>query len=136
MQAAVFIFDLKTGAQLGANPLGQMTGHLVGSFMGSLTSAAFYKLYTKYGRIPGPVFQIPTGYIWLSAARLAYGAGFPRKSLEFSVAFAIFFAVTTAVKLYHRDHRLRHLLPGGVAFAAGEFISLSLSLRGRQYNEA
>ena len=61
MQAAVLIFDLKPGAQLGANPLGQMTGHLVGSFVGALPSAAFYKLHTRTSPIPGPVFRIPNG---------------------------------------------------------------------------
>ena len=122
MQVAVLIFDLKTGAQLGANPLGQMMGHLAGSFVGALTSAAFYKLYARTSRIPGPVFQIPTAYIWLYAARLAYGSGLPEKSLGFSIGFAVFFTLSKAVKLCWPGYRWINVLPSGVAFAIGKLL--------------
>lgn len=128
MQAAILMFDLKTGSLLGANPFAQMSGHILGSFFGAFISAGFYRLYTTIYAVPGPVFQAPTAYIWLAAARLAYGAGLPKYSLEFSAVFAIVFAITTTLKIVYHRSRWNKFIPGGVAFAIGMYNAPSLTL--------
>ncbi|KAJ5088454.1 OPT oligopeptide transporter [Penicillium angulare] len=125
-QATGLMYDLKTGAILGANPWAQLSGHLLGSLLGAFVSTAFYKLYTTVYTIPGPLFQTPTAYIWVAAAKMAYGAGLPPYSFQFSIGFAIVFAVIAALKIRFEGSTWSRFIPGGVAFAVGMVLSVIL----------
>jgi uncharacterized oligopeptide transporter (OPT) family protein len=120
MQASDLMFDLRTGSLVGANAVGQLLGHMAGSIFGAVVSAGFYKLYTTAYSVPGSLFQIPTAYIWLSAARLAYGSGLPIFARDFSITVGLIFALTTTLKIWYRDSRWKDFVPGGVAFAVGQ----------------
>jgi uncharacterized oligopeptide transporter (OPT) family protein len=119
VQATVLMFDLKTGSLLGADPFAQMSAHMIGSLFGAFISAGFYKLYTIAYAVPGPLFQAPTAHIWVAAARLAYGAGLPAYSFEFSIVFAVIAAITTTLKIRYHGCWWNHCIPSGVAFAIG-----------------
>jgi uncharacterized oligopeptide transporter (OPT) family protein len=113
------MFDLKTGSLLGANPFAQMSAHMIGSLFGAFLAAGFFKLYKNAYEVPGPLFQAPTAYIWVAAARLAYGSGLPKYSLMFSLIVAGITAVTTALRIVLRGSKWQKFIPGGVAFAMG-----------------
>ncbi|KAJ5738160.1 hypothetical protein N7493_001315 [Penicillium malachiteum] len=117
VQATILMYDLKTGAILGANPWAQLYGHLLGSLLGAFVSTAFYKLYTA----------TPRAYIWVAAAKLAYGAGLPPYSFQFSIGFAIVFAMTAALKIRFQASTWCHFIPGGVAFAVGMVLAIILA---------
>ena len=70
LQAGDMMQDLKTGHLLGASPKAQFWGQLIGSFVGAIVSAVVYKLYTSVYEIPGGLFQVPTGVVWIFTARL------------------------------------------------------------------
>ena len=53
---------------------------------------------------------------------MAYGAGASEKSLGVSIGFAVFFTLSTAVKLCWPGYWWINVLPGGVAFAIGKLL--------------
>jgi hypothetical protein len=89
---------------------------LIGSLFGAFISGAFYiMLYSTTYPVPGRLFQIPTAHIYLDLGRPAwhmYGVGLAEKSLGFTITSGVFFAGTTAVKIYCRDRRWRGFSPG------------------------
>lgn len=73
LQAGDLMQDLKTGHLLGAAPNAQFWGQIIGSAVGAVVSALIYRLYTSVYEVPGKLFQVPTGYVWVFTARLVTG---------------------------------------------------------------
>ena len=129
LQAGDMLQDLKTGHLLGASPLAQFWGQLIGSFAGAITSAGIYKLYTNVYEIPGGLFQTPTAYVWIFTARLLInGKGLPASAWQFSLGAGILFLVLTGVRV--RGHGLwwQAWVPGGIAVAVGMYNTPSFTL--------
>lgn len=78
--------------------------------------------------MPGPLFEVPTGYVWIFTARLVTGKGLPPMAREWAIAFAILFAVTTAVRTQTAGKRWHPLIPGGIAVAVGMYNVPSFTL--------
>jgi OPT family oligopeptide transporter len=129
LQAGDLLQDL-----IGAAPNAQFWGQMIGSAVGAVLSALVYKLYTNVYTIPGGLFEVPTGYVWVFTARLVTGKGLPPMVKEWASGAAIIFAVGTMVRVWGNNRKQRGLsdwwvdfVPGGIAVAVGTFAS-SLSL--------
>lgn len=132
LQAGDLMQDLKTGHLLGAAPNAQFWGQIIGSAVGAVVSAGVYKLYTRVYEIPGGMFQVPTGYVWVFTARLVTGKGLPPMVAEWAAGAAVVFAIGTAVRVWGNIRKQKGLagwwvdwIPGGIAVAVGEFSCLS-----------
>ena len=119
LQSGDMMQDLKTGHLLGAAPKAQFWGQLVGSFVGAVASAAVYRLYTSVYKVPGDMFQVPTGYVWIFTARLVTGRGLPEMAWQWAVGGGAVFVVLTAVRLAAVGTRWGAFVPGGIAVAVG-----------------
>ncbi|GAB7358882.1 hypothetical protein MBLNU230_g4105t1 [Neophaeotheca triangularis] len=130
LQAGDLLQDLKTGHLLGASPKAQFYGQLVGSAVGAVVSAVVYKLYTSVYEVPGGMFQVPTGYVWIFTARLVTGEGLPPKVPPFAAAAAVFWAVLTAIRIYGhaKEAGWTSYVPGGIAVAVGMYNTPSFTL--------
>ena len=137
LQAGDLLQDLKTGHLLGASPKAQFYGQLIGSAVGAVVSAAVYKLYTRVYTIPGGMFQVPTGYVWIFTARLVTGQGLPPRTAEFAAAFAALWALLTVARIYGNSVRNGDgtkgawwvaYVPGGIAVAVGMYNTPSFTL--------
>ncbi|KXH31074.1 OPT oligopeptide transporter [Colletotrichum simmondsii] len=123
LQAGDLMQDLKTGHLLGAAPRAQFWGQVIGATAGAVVSAFVYQLYTAVYTIPGDLFQVPTGYVWIFTARLVTGKGLPPMAREWAIGFGIIFAFTTIVRTMVTGKPWRSLVPGGIAVAVG-FLSI------------
>ncbi|CCC07379.1 unnamed protein product [Sordaria macrospora k-hell] len=128
LQAGDLMQDLKTGHLLGAAPKAQFYGQVIGATVGAVVSAFIYKLYTVVYTIPGPLFQVPTGYVWIFTARLVTGEGLPPMAKEWAIGSAALFAVTTAARIVivdklggEKGKKWQALIPGGIAVAVGMY---------------
>ena len=121
LQAGDLLQDLKTGHLLGASPKAQFYGQIIGSAVGAVISACVYKLYTNVYDVPGGMFQVPTGYVWIFTARLVTGQGLPAKVPEWAAGSAAVFAAFTALRIYGngRGAKWTPYIPGGIAVAVG-----------------
>ncbi|WPG99990.1 oligopeptide transporter-like protein [Acrodontium crateriforme] len=137
LQAGDLLQDLKTGHLLGASPKAQFYGQLIGSAVGAVVSAAVYKLYTHVYKIPGGLFQVPTGYVWIFTARLVTGQGLPVHVPEAATIAAILWSILTAVRIYGNSIRRADgtkgawwvpYIPGGIAVAVGMYNTPSFTL--------
>jgi OPT family oligopeptide transporter len=127
IQAGDLLQDLKTGHLLGAAPNAQFWGQIIGSAVGAVLSALIYKLYTNVYQIPGGLFQVPTGYVWVFTARLVTGDGLPPMVGQWAAGAGAIWAVGTAMRVYGNARKAagRHakwldFVPGGIAVAVGE----------------
>jgi len=144
--------DLKTGHLLGAAPKAQFWGQVIGATAGAIVSAFIYQLYTAYVyplktsqstdqraikyinmpyrvyTIPGDLFQVPTGYVWIFTARLVTGKGLPPMAKEWAFSFAALFAITTAIRISATNKSWQSLIPGGIAVAVGMYNVPSFTL--------
>lgn len=137
LQAGDLLQDLKCGHLLGASPKAQFYGQLIGSGVGAIVSAAVYKLYTKVYEIPGDLFQVPTGFVWVFTARLVTGQGLPDHSPKFAATAFIIWALLTALRIYGQSKRNADgskgaswvpYVPGGIAVAVGMYNVPSFTL--------
>lgn len=145
LQGGDLLQDLKTGHLLGASPKAQFYGQLIGSGVGAVVSALVYRLYTSVYRIPGGLFQVPTGYVWVFTARLVTGSGLPSHTPTFALGFAALWAVVTAVRIYGNTLQRAAeksngetgfwasgawtpYVPGGIAVAVGMYNTPSFTL--------
>jgi uncharacterized oligopeptide transporter (OPT) family protein len=111
--------ELKTGHLLGAAPKAQFWGQLIGSALGAITSAFVYQLYTNTYEVPGKLFQVPTGYVWIFTARLVTGKGLPYMATEWALGAAFIFTITTSARIYGMGRKWHPWVPGGIAVAVG-----------------
>ncbi|KAF2036679.1 oligopeptide transporter-like protein [Setomelanomma holmii] len=135
LQAGDLLQDLKCGHLLGAAPSAQFYGQIIGSAVGAVLSAAVYKLYTNVYKIPGGLFEVPTGYVWVFTARLVTGTGLPPMVKEWASGAAVMFAVSTAIRVYATSRKQRGIggkwidfVPGGIAVAVGMYNTPSFTL--------
>ncbi|PSK54776.1 hypothetical protein B9Z65_3865 [Elsinoe australis] len=128
LQAGDLLQDLKTGHLLGASPKAQFYGQILGSALGAVVSAAVYKLYTSVYEVPGGMFQVPTGYVWIFTARLVTGKGLPDKAAEWAAGAAVIFSVFTAMRIYGKERFWKDFVPGGIAVAVGMYNTPSFTL--------
>lgn len=135
LQAGDLMQDLKTGHLLGAAPSAQFWGQIIGSAVGAVVSAGVYKLYTRVYEIPGGMFQVPTGYVWVFTARLVTGKGLPPMVAEWAAGAAVVFAIGTAVRVWGNIRKQKGLtgwwvdwIPGGIAVAVGMYNVPSFTL--------
>lgn len=148
LQAGDLLQDLKCGHLLGAAPNAQFYGQLIGSAVGAVLSAVVYKLYTNVYTIPGGLFEVPTGYVWVFTARLVTGKGLPPMVKEWASGAAVIFAVGTMVRVWGTNRKQRGLsgwwidfVPGGIAVAVGKhmfssFCCMSILMIGRHVQHA
>jgi OPT family oligopeptide transporter len=129
LQAGDLLQDLKCGHILGAAPNAQFYGQMIGSAVGAVLSAVVYKLYTNVYTIPGGLFEVPTGYVWIFTARLVTGKGLPPMVKEWAGGAAVIFAIGTCMRVWGAARKKRGLsgwwidfIPGGIAVAVGEYL--------------
>jgi len=127
LQAGDLLQDLKCGHLLGAAPSAQFYGQIIGSAVGAVLSALVYKLYTNVYTIPGGLFEVPTGYVWVFTARLVTGSGLPPMVKEWASGAAVIFAISTVIRVWGNNRKMRGLsgwwidfVPGGIAVAVGK----------------
>jgi OPT family oligopeptide transporter len=127
LQAGDLLQDLKCGHLIGAAPNAQFWGQMIGSGVGAVLSAVVYKLYTNVYTIPGGLFEVPTGYVWVFTARLVTGKGLPPMVGEWASGAAVIFAVGTMIRVWGTNRKQRGLsgwwidfVPGGIAVAVGK----------------
>jgi len=121
LQAGDLMQDLKTGHLMGAAPNAQFWGQMIGSAVGAVVSALIYKLYTSVYEVPGSLFQVPTGYVWIFTARLVTGKGLPHMAWQWALGAAIIFTITTVIRVAGVAKRWHPYIPGGIAVAVGKF---------------
>lgn len=119
LQAGDMIQDLKTGHLLGASPKAQFYGQMIGSAVGAVVSAGVYKLYTSVYKVPGGMFQVPTGYVWIFTARLVTGKGLPHMAWQWALGAGCVFALSTALRISGQGKWWQAWIPGGIAVAVG-----------------
>lgn len=127
LQAGDLLQDLKCGHLLGAAPSAQFWGQMIGSAVGAVLSAGVYKLYTKVYTIPGGLFEVPTGYVWVFTARLVTGKGLPPMVKEWAIGAGVIFSIGTVVRVWGNVRKRAgksgwwvDWIPGGIAVAVGE----------------
>lgn len=120
LQAGDLLQDLKTGHLLGAAPSAQFWGQMIGSAVGAVASALIYKLYTSVYKIPGELFQVPTGHVWIFTARLVTGQGLPTMVWQLSLCAAIIFTFFTLLRTTCAGKKWHPFIPGGIAVAVGQ----------------
>lgn len=135
LQAGDLLQDLKCGHLIGAAPNAQFWGQMIGSGVGAVLSAVVYKLYTNVYTIPGGLFEVPTGYVWVFTARLVTGKGLPPMVGQWASGAAVIFAVGTMVRVWGMNRKQRGLsgwwidfVPGGIAVAVGMYNTPSFTL--------
>lgn len=128
LQAGDLLQDLKCGHLIGAAPNAQFWGQMIGSAVGAVLSAIVYKLYTNVYTIPGGLFEVPTGYVWVFTARLVTGKGLPPMVGEWASGAAVIFAIGTMIRVWGTNRKQRGLsawwidfVPGGIAVAVGMY---------------
>lgn len=128
LQAGDLMQDLKTGHLVGAAPNAQFWGQIIGSAVGAVVSALIYKLYTNVYAVPGDLFQVPTGYVWVFTARLVTGDGLPAMAWQWSLGAAVVFSVITILRIWGQGSAWREYIPGGIAVAVGMYNVPSFTL--------
>ncbi|RDL37230.1 Uncharacterized protein BP5553_04663 [Venustampulla echinocandica] len=128
LQAGDLMQDLKTGHLLGAAPNAQFWGQMIGSTVGAVASALIYRLYTSVYEVPGSLFEVPTGYVWIFTARLVTGKGLPDMAWQWSLGAAVIFTVTTIVRIVGTGKSWHSFVPGGIAVAVGMYNVPSFTL--------
>lgn len=121
LQAGDLMQDLKTGHLLGAAPKAQFWGQIIGSAVGAVVSALIYKLYTNVYTVPGDLFQVPTGYVWIFTARLVTGDGLPPMAWQWAIGTGLVFSATTCARIVGTGKRWHPYIPGGIAVAVGTY---------------
>ncbi|KAJ9268739.1 hypothetical protein DTO212C5_5157 [Paecilomyces variotii] len=137
LQAGDMMQDLKTGHLLGASPKAQFYGQLIGSLFGAVISTVVYKMYVHVYDVPGPMFQIPTAYVWIFTARLVTGQGLPPMAWQAAMIMGAIFVVLTILRILgapstvgkgRRSAPWRNWIPGGIAVAVGMYNVPSFTL--------
>jgi len=122
LQAGDLMQDLKTGHLLGAAPNAQFWGQMIGSAVGAVVSALIYQMYTTVYEVPGKLFEVPTGYVWIFTARLVTGQGLPPLALQWSLGAAVIFTAFTILRIVMAGKKWHPYIPGGIAVAVGKIL--------------
>jgi uncharacterized oligopeptide transporter (OPT) family protein len=132
LQAGDLMQDLKTGHLLGASPAAQFWGQIVGCGVGAAVSALVYRLYTSVYDIPGGMFQVPTGFVWVFTARLVTGQGLPPMVAEWAAGAAGLWVLITVLRVFGNSRGAKWVpwVPGGIAVAVGKLLECVSSEHG------
>ncbi|KAG9245113.1 oligopeptide transporter-like protein [Calycina marina] len=128
LQAGDLMQDLKTGHLLGAAPNAQFWGQIIGSTVGAVVSALIYQIYTSVYEVPGKLFEVPTGYVWIFTARLVTGQGLPPLAFQWAIGSAVLFTCLTILRIVGAGKRWHPYIPGGIAVAVGMYNVPSFTL--------
>ncbi|KAL9026478.1 MAG: hypothetical protein Q9196_004861 [Gyalolechia fulgens] len=128
LQAGDMMQDLKTGHLLGASPKAQFHGQIIGSAVGAVVSAGVYTLYTRVYEIPGGMFKVPTGYVWIFTARLVIGEGLPHMAWQWALGAGCLFVILTMLRIKGQGRWWQAWVPGGIAVAVGMYNTPSFTL--------
>ncbi|EKG16371.1 Oligopeptide transporter OPT superfamily [Macrophomina phaseolina MS6] len=132
LQAGDLMQDIKTGHLLGAAPNAQFWAQIIGSGVGAVLSAVIYKMYTNVYQVPGKLFEVPTGFVWIFTARLVTGKGLPPMVTQWALGAGLIFAVGTAFRVGEQSkagtRRWTRFIPGGIAVAVGMYNTPSFTL--------
>ncbi|KAN0079429.1 OPT oligopeptide transporter domain containing protein [Elaphomyces granulatus] len=136
LQAGDMMQDLKTGHLLGASPKAQFFGQLIGSLFGAIISTVVYKMYVNIYDVPGPMFQVPTAYVWIFTARLVTGQFLPPMAWQAATVAGGIFVVITILRIIGNSQGpqlstsapWRAWIPGGIAVAIGMYNVPSFTL--------
>jgi OPT family oligopeptide transporter len=120
-QAGDIMQDLKTGHLVGAAPKAQFWGQIIGSAYGAILAPCVYRLYTRVYPVPGDLFQIPTGFVWIFTARLVTGQGLPPMARDFALVAAAAFALLSVARIATANTPYQKFIPGGIAVAVGMY---------------
>lgn len=111
--------DLKTGYLLHANPYARFIGMLIGSTVGAIISTFAYLVYSANYEVPSGLFEVPTAFIWLYAARLFNGGNSPEKVPQFSLGIGAAFILISILRICVHSEQIQQFIPSGVAFPMG-----------------
>ncbi|RAL67229.1 hypothetical protein DID88_008003 [Monilinia fructigena] len=128
LQAGDLMQDLKTGHLVGAAPNAQFWVKLLVVLLVRVVSALIYKLYTNVYQVPGDLFQVPTGYVWIFTARLVTGKGLPHMAAQWAIGAAAIFTGTTLLRIYATGTKWHSWIPGGIAVAVGMYNTPAFTL--------
>lgn len=126
-QAGDLMQDLKTGYLLHGSPQAQFLAQIFGSIWGVLIAAPMYKWYNQIYQIPGPLFKIPTAFIWIDCARLVNGHELPENVGKFVVVFGVLFLILSFIR-GTSSHPAAKFIPSGVAVGIGIYNTPSFTL--------
>lgn len=122
-QAGDLMQDLKTGYLLHGSPQAQFIAQIFGSIWGVLVAAPMYRWYDRIYQIPGPLFKIPTAFIWIDCARLVNGHELPEKVGSFVIAFGVLFLILSFIRgtidKDNKYYKFSRWVPSGVAVGIG-----------------
>ena len=98
--------------------------------VGAVVSACIYRLYVSVYQVPGDLFQVPTGYVWVFTARLVTGKGLPTGVAQWATGAAVIWTIATIVRIWARAEGQwwREWVPGGIAVAVGMYNVPSFTL--------
>lgn len=122
-QAGDLMQDLKTGYLLQGSLQAQFLAQIFGSIWGVLVAAPMYRWYDKIYQIPGPLFKIPTAFIWIDCARLVNGHELPEKVGTFVILFGVLFLILSMIRgtvdRNNKYYKFSRWIPSGVAVGIG-----------------
>lgn len=122
-QAGDLMQDLKTGYLLQGSLQAQFLAQIFGSIWGVLVAAPMYRWYDRIYQIPGPLFKIPTAFIWIDCARLVNGHELPEKVGTFVILFGVLFLILSMIRgtvdRNNKYYKFSRWIPSGVAVGIG-----------------
>jgi uncharacterized oligopeptide transporter (OPT) family protein len=115
--------QLKTGYLVNAPPESMFYGRLLGSVIGAFVASGIYRLYASIFEMGGKdsAFPIPIAHVWISSAKLVYGAGLPLGVFPFAAVASVISATCAIIRIVYRHKTWADILPSGIAVAIGEF---------------
>ncbi|KAI1350930.1 oligopeptide transporter [Xylaria sp. FL0043] len=128
VQAGFMMQTFKAAHILGACPVHQLLGMVFGSAVGGLVAVGLYRLHTSVYDIPGPVFQVPSAFVWRAGAKLAVGQDLPEMVPQVCLATGLIFVVIAVVRTCYPNHAWSVYLPMGVPFSVGIYLTPSFTL--------
>ncbi|GAP92893.1 putative OPT superfamily oligopeptide transporter [Rosellinia necatrix] len=128
VQAGFMMQTFKAAHILGACPVHQLLGMVFGSAVGGLVAVGLYRLHTSVYEIPGPVFQVPSAFVWRAGAKLAVGQDLPEMVPQVCLATGIIFAIIALTRTCYSHRAWSVYLPMGVPFSVGMYLTPSFTL--------
>ncbi|KAI8946391.1 oligopeptide transporter [Xylaria longipes] len=128
VQAGFMMQTFKAAHILGACPVHQLLGMVFGSAVGGFAAVGLYRLHTSVYDIPGPVFQVPSAFVWRAGAKLAVGQDLPEMVPQVCLATGLTFAAIAVVRTCYSNRSWSVYLPMGVPFSVGMYLTPSFTL--------
>jgi len=120
-QAGDMMQDLKTGHLLRASPRAQFYAQMIGSAFSAIFAVGAFLLYTSAWPVPGPVFQVPTAFVWLQMARIVNGGELAQNVLGFCIGGGLIAMLLPILSLKFPNYG--KYIPSGIAFAIAIYVT-------------